>query len=639
MADLPNTVAVQNITVPPITTMLDHLVSVDPHPQYVQLAELPTAVSNLVTLSNIRDVIVPNSSITDHVLAWKNAAWRPTAMSDIIDAEDLPGATTQTKGVVRLATKTDISNYDTSSVITPDEFRKYLNENGYTDAVTQKLQVARSKEQVIEAINASSTNMISGMELDGGANQYVLVSYPKSNVNNAISADTQYASARYPNVSRVLNQSFADIHVYKNGVVEDFIMKDELSSTTTDGIKRRPLSMVFYEDASGYDLAVKNSNFITVQNNAKINRIMVSSNGILYNYGTAHDIKLIGNAEGTDEAKMVVDQHGHAEYITISRGGRVEVYNGGIIEHVQATDTYAGANCAVQIASTGKAYHIVLNAANAIAYPGAYMEDVELYDGAFLTISSGAVIKDLKAYQNAHIELHDGAKIEGLVRYQPSVTFGGDAKDIPSIVSGGAICNPKKILIRQMNSNLISTNFHISYIQSGASYESAGISRDVEAVKYTWTTYKDGIASATAELADMPPANAFYPDIAPEVTNKVTNTSEFYNNRGELINTVATNSTYTTTEPGTRIVVPGFTAPKGFLRIMPEAVRRLESADADTLNESGTALYSSAYQYHVIDHIAGYRPMNDPDVVYYTVDPPENFLESFNADFEWYVTF
>lgn len=647
MSELTSNVSVQNITVPPITTMLDHLAAANPHPQYSLKTEFPSLVATLVTLSDIRDVIVPNADISDCVLAWKDAAWRPTPISSIIDVNDLEYATAATQGVVRLAAQTDISNRNTSAVVTASGFRKFLDDNGYTDAVTQKLQVMRTPEQVISAINNGSTNVVSGMELDGGGNQYVLVTYPKFNAGDMpglVTDDTVWQSSRCAYISSAINQNYANILVNRNGWIKDYVLRDELSSAVGADIVRKPLTLTLTEDASGYDVTIKNGNWLVVHNNAKINRLMVSSNGAAYVSGLAHDVKLVGNNEITDEAYMKVTDHGHAEYIEVSKNARIEVSSGGIIEHVQATDTIYGINCAVQILGTGKAYHVVLRSGNAAVYSGGYMEDVTMYDGAYLILKSGAIVKDLKAYQNAHISIEDGVTIDGMVRYQPTVTLGNHTtKGLSSVIEAGAVCHLRKMLICQLDSHYAATDYHVSYIQSGAGYQSAGVSRKTVGETYTWTQYSGGIVSSATDQNKIPATIAFYPDTAPTYTEHITNYSEYYNTIGSMINVVTEAYDYSKEDPldptTAKIWVPSFEAPKGFLRIMPEAVKKLENATAETMKTSGAELYSSAYQYHLVQSVAGYCPTGDPDVAMYTIVPPEGFFDTFNSHYEWYVTF
>lgn len=645
MSELTSNVSVQNITVPPITTMLDHLAAANPHPQYSLKTEFPSLVATLVTLSDIRDVIVPNADISDFVLAWKDAAWRPTPISSIIDTGDLAYATAAMQGVVRLAAQTDIDNRNTSAVVTASGFRKFLDDNGYTDAVTQKLQVMRTPEQVISAINNGSTNVVSGMELDGGSNQYVLVTYPKFNAGDMpglVTDDTVWQTSRYAFVSSAVNQNYANILVYRNGWIKDYILKDELSSAVGADIVRKPLAITLAEDAHGYDLTIKNGNQLTVSNNAKVNRLMVSSNGAAFIEGTAHEVKLVGN-NGID-ARMVVMNNGHAEYVTIESCARLEAYTGGIVEHIEARNTFFGANCAIQVADTAKIYHMSLSSANAIIYSGGYAEDVLLYEGAYLTIQSGAVVKDLHAYRGANIEVHDGAVIDGFVRYQPSVTItDGTTSGISAVIKKGALCQITSMPIYLLDSEYGSNEYHISFIQSGAGYQEAGVSRVQKYDGYTWTRFSGGRASNQTELAGMPPAVAFYPGVAPSYSNAVTNLSEYYNTAGSQIDVISESyiSTYENPiDPAiATVLVPAFAPPKGFLRIMPEAVRKIENATAEIMETSGAELYSSAYQLHLVESIVGYRPTGDPDIVLYSVVPPDGFFDTFNSNYEWYVTF
>lgn len=645
MSELTSNVSVQNITVPPITTMLDHLAAANPHPQYSLKTEFPSLVATLVTLSDIRDVIVPNADISDCVLAWKDAAWRPTPISSIIDVNDLEYATAATQGVVRLAAQTDINNRNTSAVVTASGFRKFLDDNGYTDAVTQKLQVMRTPEQVISAINNGSTNVVSGMELDGGSNQYVLVTYPKFNAGDMpglVTDDTVWQTSRYAFVSSAVNQNYANILVYRNGWVKDYVLKDELSSAAGADIVRKPLTITLAEDAHGYDLTIKNGNQLSISNNAKVNRLMVSSNGVAFIEGTAHEVKLIGN--NNTEARMVVANNGHAEYVTIESAARLEAYTGGIVEHIEARNTFFGANCAIQVASTAKIYHMSLSSANAIIYSGGYAEDVMLYEGAFLTIQSGAIVKDLHAYRGANIEVHDGAVVDGFVRYQPSVTITDlTTKGLSTVIKKGALCQITSMPIYLLNSEYASNNYHISYVQSGAGYQEVGISRVQAYAGYTWTQYSGGRVIQQPELLGLPPAVAFYPDVAPHYSDAVTNYSEYYNTAGSKVDVISESyiSTYETPiDPeNAKVWIPAFEPPKGFLRVMPEAVRKIENATAETMRESGAELYSSAYQFHLVQSITNYRPTGDPDVVLYSVIPPEGFYDDFNSNYEWYVTF
>ena len=66
-----------NLTIPPTTTMEAHIAANNPHPNYLLVSDLKSAVNTQITVSELKDVVVGSSALQGTILQFKGAAYVP----------------------------------------------------------------------------------------------------------------------------------------------------------------------------------------------------------------------------------------------------------------------------------------------------------------------------------------------------------------------------------------------------------------------------------------------------------------------------------------------------------------------------------------------------------------------------------
>ena len=108
-----------NLTIPPTTTMEAHIAANNPHPNYLLVSDLKSAVNTQITVSELKDVVVGSSALQGTILQFKGAAYVPVTINEVLSGFELPIATEQSRGVIQLAVYNDITSKNRVKAVTP----------------------------------------------------------------------------------------------------------------------------------------------------------------------------------------------------------------------------------------------------------------------------------------------------------------------------------------------------------------------------------------------------------------------------------------------------------------------------------------------------------------------------------------
>lgn len=108
-----------NLTIPPTTTMEAHIAANNPHPNYLLVSDLKSAVNTQITVSELKDVVVGSSALQGTILQFKGAAYVPVTMNEALSGFELPIATEQSRGIIQLAVYNDIISKNRVKAVTP----------------------------------------------------------------------------------------------------------------------------------------------------------------------------------------------------------------------------------------------------------------------------------------------------------------------------------------------------------------------------------------------------------------------------------------------------------------------------------------------------------------------------------------
>ena len=108
-----------NLTIPPTTTMEAHIAANNPHPNYLLVSDLKSAVNTQITVSELKDVVVGSSALQGTILQFKGAAYVPVTINEALSGFELPIATEQSRGIIQLAVYNDITSKDRVKAVTP----------------------------------------------------------------------------------------------------------------------------------------------------------------------------------------------------------------------------------------------------------------------------------------------------------------------------------------------------------------------------------------------------------------------------------------------------------------------------------------------------------------------------------------
>jgi len=78
---------VNNLSVPSVATMVQHLLDTDPHPQYLVGSEFPAIVKSSITVGDLADVNFGLTIPEDGVMIYRSGIWTAATIPSIIDID------------------------------------------------------------------------------------------------------------------------------------------------------------------------------------------------------------------------------------------------------------------------------------------------------------------------------------------------------------------------------------------------------------------------------------------------------------------------------------------------------------------------------------------------------------------------
>lgn len=118
-----------NIQKPPATTMSMHMAATNPHPQYLMTEDLTAAVTSKICLEDLHNVVIDEDvPLTSKILMHDTGVWKAVAINALAN---VPYATSENPGVVRLAVKADVERGVTTTVVTPNLLYSYTSKYDY----------------------------------------------------------------------------------------------------------------------------------------------------------------------------------------------------------------------------------------------------------------------------------------------------------------------------------------------------------------------------------------------------------------------------------------------------------------------------------------------------------------------------
>jgi len=435
---------ISNLQVPPTTTMPAHVASANPHPQYALVSDIANIAKSKIAVSDLADVNVVEPQLANTILIYDGNNYNPIDMTSLGTLIQIPMATsnyatTVTSGVVRLATVNDIIANDQSAVVTASALNDVVSSNLYTLPVATSSTLGGVK--TLETDHPNVKKFIADLITSNHSDDHLITSYvPQIQYNQFVNVkvaedlrgnnEIYYSTHAGPISGDDNAEASAAINAYKVGynVYSNGVMSGRTKIGTAD---YSMINITVHEQGAAYDINTKGR--VTVLQEGIIKRLTVDKDCYATIQGEAHNVLVstdVDRAEipmGGIGGLMEITNHGHATYCTITGYGNVRVgaYDTeGIIENVIVSDISQGNSnyYGLVVATTGKAFNVVLTGSYAGAIISGYAKDVVVHSGCCLwTHTSTTKIDNLILYNGAEIKLNPGVEITGCIAYPGAV--------------------------------------------------------------------------------------------------------------------------------------------------------------------------------------------------------------------------